>query len=101
MVTIEMTDVLINLIGLISQCIHILNYHIIHLQKVMLYNPNVYNFCQSYLNQAGKKKKKQKQDLNTNQNKKARVGPLTLLWQPSCTNAAPVYNLQTQMQHIH
>ena len=37
----------------ISQCIHILN-HIIHPKRITLYNLNI-KFCQSYLNEVGKK----------------------------------------------
>lgn len=56
----------------------------------MLYNLKVYNFYLSAIPQSSWGKKKKKQYLNTNQNKKAWIGPLSLLWQPSCTNAAPV-----------
>ena len=69
--------------------------------KSHVVQPKCIQFLSVIPQSSWKEKKKQKQDLNTNQNKKAWVGPLTLLWQPSCTNAAPVYNLQTQMQHIH
>ena len=53
----------------------------------MLYNLNAYNFYLSVIPQSSWGGKKTY--LNTNQNKKAWVGSLTLLWQPSCTNAAP------------
>lgn len=44
-------DVLITLTAvIISQCIHILNHHIVHL-KVTLYNLSIYNFYLSIIPQ--------------------------------------------------
>ena len=50
-------NVLISLIVvIISQCIPILNHRVVHLKKIILYNPNIYKFCQLYLSKAGEKK---------------------------------------------
>ena len=44
------------IVVIISQCIPILNHRVVHLKKIILYNPNIYKCCQLYLGKAGEKR---------------------------------------------